>query len=128
MNRTLDFHNAYYFGWSMYWLMLLEADPARPGNSYENTGHAQSAPNNFLGIHMHDTQYYLRMGSWVSPELQPRYAHGNVLMWQQGAHSPMYANASEGAYWPSRKARALMPDNMGAGRILALAERCGHLR
>ena len=35
---------------------------------------AQSAANNFLGIHMHDTQYYLRMGSWVTPELHPRCA------------------------------------------------------
>ena len=51
MNRTLDFNNAYYFGWAMYWLFLLEADPARPGNYYENMGHAQSAASNFLGLH-----------------------------------------------------------------------------
>ena len=58
MNLTLDFNNAYYFGWAMYWLMLLESDHP----PYETVGHAQSAANNFLGIHLHDTQYYLRMG------------------------------------------------------------------
>ena len=113
MNRTLDFNNAYYFGWAMYWMMLLESD--RP--PYETVGHAQSAPNNFLGIHLHDTQYYLRMGSWVVPELHPRYAHGNVLMWQQAAHSPQYSNTSEGAYWPAHRAKALLPDNMGSSWV-----------
>ena len=113
MNRTLDFNNAYYFGWAMYWMMLLESN--RP--PYETVGHAQSAANNFLGIHLHDTQYYLRMGSWVVPDLHPRYAHGNVLMWQRAAHSPQYSNISKGAYWPARSAKGLMPDNMGSSWI-----------
>jgi hypothetical protein len=109
MNRTLDFNNAYYFGWAMYWLLLLESDHP----PYETIGHAQSAPNNFLGIHLHDSQYYLRMGSWVTPELHPRYAHGNVLLWQQAAFSPMFSNKSS-PYWQSRLSKGLMPDNMGA--------------
>jgi hypothetical protein len=109
MNRTLDFNNAYYFGWAMYWLMLLESDHP----PYETVGHAQSAPNNFLGLHLHDSQYYLRMGSWVEPELHPRYAHGNVLLWHSAAHSPMYSNASS-SYWQARRARGMLPDNMGA--------------
>ena len=46
MNRTLDFNAAYYFGWAMYWLLLLEADHP----PFETVGHAQSAPNNFLGL------------------------------------------------------------------------------
>jgi hypothetical protein len=109
MNRTLDFNDAYYFGWAMYWMMLLESNHP----PYETVGHAQSAASNFLGIHLHDAQYYLRMGSWVEPELHPRYAHGNVLMWHQAAHSPMYSNASS-SYWGRHKAKGLLPDNMGA--------------
>ena len=108
-NRTLDFNNAYYFGWAMYWLMLLESNHP----PYEVVGHAQSAANNFLGIHLHDSQYYLRMGSWVQPELHPRYAHGNVLMWHLASKSPMYANQSS-PYWQYRQSKGLMPDNMGA--------------
>ena len=46
MNRTLDFNAAYYFGWAMYWLLLLEADHP----PFETVGHAQSSPNNFLGL------------------------------------------------------------------------------
>ena len=57
MNRTLDFHNAYYFGWGMYWAMLLDVGR----EPFEMYGHAQSAPNNFLGLHLHDTQYYLKV-------------------------------------------------------------------
>ena len=96
MNRTLDFNNAYYFGWAMYWLMLLESDHP----PYETVGHAQSAANNFLGIHLHDSYYYLRMGSWVTPELQPRYAHGNVLMVRAQAtaaaiHSPIFPQRAD---------------------------------
>jgi hypothetical protein len=112
MNRTLDFNNAYYFGWAMYWLMLLEADHP----PYETIGHAQSAANNFLGIHLHDSQYYLRMGGWVTPELHPRYAHGNVLMWERAAFSPMYSNKTS-PYWQARSAKGLLPDNMGANWI-----------
>ena len=51
------------------------------------------------------------MGSWVTPELHSSYAHGNVLMWHQAAHSKMYSTSS---YWKARKDKALMPDNMGA--------------
>ena len=29
---------------------------------WERHGHAQSAVNNFLGLHGHDTQYYLPVG------------------------------------------------------------------
>ena len=96
----------------MYWLMLLESN--RP--PYETVGHAQSAANNFLGIHLHDTQYYLRMGSWVEPELHTRYAHGNILMWHSAAHSPTYSNVSS-PYWTTRRDKGLMPDNMGAAWI-----------
>ena len=118
MNRTLDFENAYYFGYAMYWLMLLESDRAPESNLkndlwYENAGHAQSAANNFLGIHLHDSQYYLRMGSWVETELHPRYAHGNILMWLHAVHSPMYSNVSS-PYWTTRRDKGLLPDNMGA--------------
>lgn len=59
MNRTLDFENAYYFGWAMYWMMLL--DVQTPGTFETVGGHAQSAPNNFLGIHLHDSQYYQKV-------------------------------------------------------------------
>lgn len=77
MNRTLDFNNAYYFGWAMclpppppsyaspsrsvipvhrwgfrYWMMTLDSQRG----PFEKIGHAQSAPNNFLGLHLHDTQ------------------------------------------------------------------------
>ncbi len=101
--------NAYYFGWAMYWLMLLESNHP----PYETVGHAQSAANNFLGIHLHDTQYYLRMGSWVEPELHTRYAHGNILMWHHAAHSPMYSNISS-PYWTTRRDKGVLPDNIGA--------------
>ena len=93
-------------------MMLLESDVEFGGN----LGHAQSAPNNFLGIHLHDTQYYLKVGAWVAPDLHSRYAHGNVLMWHKAAHSPWYTNKSTG-YWATRSARGLMPDNMGGGWI-----------
>ena len=69
------------------------------------------------GIHLHDTQYYLRMGSWVEPELHHRYAHGNILMWHQAAHSPMYSNSSS-KYWSTRKDKGLMPDNVSRCRFL----------
>jgi hypothetical protein len=100
-------------GWAMYWMMLLESNKG----PYETYGHAQSAPNNFLGIHLHDTQYYIKMGSWVIPELHHQYAHGNVLMWHNALHSPMYSNTSNESYWHVRKAKGLLPDNMGSSWI-----------
>lgn len=57
---------------------------------YETFGHAQSAPNNFLGIHLHDSQFYLNMGAWTAADLHATYAHGNVLMWHGAMKSPMY--------------------------------------
>ena len=54
-----------------------------------------------------------RHHSWVDPELHPRYAHGNLLMWHSAAHSPMYSNTSS-PYWKTRRDKGILPDNMGA--------------
>ena len=41
MNRTLDFNEAYYFGWAMYWMMLL--DVQADGTFETAGGHAQAS-------------------------------------------------------------------------------------
>ena len=46
--------------------------------------------------------------SWVVPELHPRYAHGNILMWHSAAHSPMYSNTSS-PYWNTRRDKGVLP-------------------
>jgi len=103
--------DSYYFGWSQYWLMLLDAQRG----PYETFGHAQSAPNNFLGLHLHDSQFYLNMGAWTAADLHATYAHGNVLMWHGAMKSPMYQTSN---YWKQRRTGVpLMPDNMGSGWI-----------
>ena len=102
--------DAYYYGWANYWMQLLDA--GRP--PYETVPHAQSAPNNFLGLHLHDTQYYLNVGSYVAAELHPTYAHGNVLMWKHAWETPMMQRSS---YWKAQHGRGLFPDNMGSGWI-----------
>jgi hypothetical protein len=76
----------------------------------------QSAVNNFLGLHLHDTQYYMRLGAWVAPDLHTKYAHGNVLMWHKAVNSPQYSNKSV-PYWQGKGGRfekGLLPDNIGA--------------
>ena len=116
MNRTLDFDEAYLFGWAMYWMMLIDV---QVDGTFETAGgHAQSAPNNFLGIHLHDSQYYVKVGAWVVPDEHHKYAHGNVMMWHNAYNSEMYQNGVNsqgkyGAYWNERFNKGLMPDNMG---------------
>jgi len=104
--------DAYYYGWAMYYMLLLDVGKA----PFETMGHAQSAPNNFLGIHFHDTQYYLNVGSFVAEPLHGIYAHGNVLTWKKASESKMYAGGA-GGYWARHKAKGIMPDNMGSGWI-----------
>jgi hypothetical protein len=54
----------------------------------------QSAPNNFLGLYLHDTQFYLATGVWTVPERHSEYAHGNLLMWHHALESPMLQGSS----------------------------------
>lgn len=102
--------DAYYYGWSQYWALLLDAQ--RP--PFETVAHVQSAPNNFLGLHLHDTQFYLSTGAWIVPELHGQYVHGNLLMWRHALESRMLQQSS---YWAAELARGILPDNMGAGWV-----------
>ena len=120
--------DAFYYGWSQYWLMLLDAGHA----PFETVPHAQSAVNNFLGLHLHDTQFYLDMGGWTSPDTHAHYAHGNILMWHHALTSKMIGrgdNSSVGggsSYWAFQIGRGILPDNMGATWVASST--CDQLR
>ena len=102
--------DSYYYGWSQFWALRL--DSRRP--PFETVAHAQSAPNNFLGLHLHDTQFYLDAGAWITEELHADYAHGNLLMWHNALKSKMLSTSS---YWRAQLAKGVLPDNMGAGWV-----------
>ena len=67
-------------------------------------GHAQSAVNNFLGLHAHDSQYYIAMGPWVVDK--ETYAYGNTLMWTQTRDFIKERSGDAAKFW-SRRALAL---------------------
>ena len=55
MNRTLDFNNAYYFGWAMYWLMLLESNhpPYEVLSLSRTQAHTQAHTSTHVHMHIH---------------------------------------------------------------------------
>ena len=67
-------NNVYYFTWAIYYMYFIDT-----GLGFEKFGHAQTAVNNFLGLHAYDSRVYIPMGSWVS-DLRT-YAYGNALTW-----------------------------------------------
>ncbi len=86
--------DVYYYLWSIYLMYFIDV---REG--WERYPHTQTAVNNFLGLHRHDSNFQIRVGSWTVD--QQYYAYGNVLLWE--ALLP-YADLSTG----------LLPaDNMG---------------
>eukprot|EP00911_Craspedida_sp_UC1_P000617 UC1_evm1s474 len=104
--------DAYWYGWSMYWLLSLNSNAK---GTYETVRHAQSAPNNFLGLHLHDTQFYLQTGAWVRPDAHPDWAHGNIIMWDRARRSPMLTGSDgrNNLYWNATLAKGVLPDNVG---------------
>ena len=61
MNRTLDFNNAYYFGWAMYWLMLLESN--HPPYEVLSLSRTQAHTHKHTQAHT-STCIYTHHGDW----------------------------------------------------------------
>ena len=105
-------NDAYWFGWANWFFLSLNSGL---DGTFETVRHVQSAPNNFLGLHLHDSQYYIGVGGWVRPDLHPEWAHGNVIMWSRAYHSKML---NYSAYWKEllsgNSGPSQMPDNMGS--------------
>jgi hypothetical protein len=102
-NKTLN--QAYLFGWAVYWMYTLDSHIG----GFEDRPHAQSAVNNFLGLHLHDTWSYLPMGAWVVDK--PTYAYGNVLLWNHALEWVTQNQSARSAFWAKHK--GFLPDNFG---------------
>jgi len=100
----------------MYWMLSLVAGL---GGTCESARHAQSAPNNFLGLHLHDTQFYRGVGAWMRPDLHAAWAHGNLLLWHAARYSPMLTGSDgrNSSFWDHWLGRGVLPDNMGSSWV-----------
>ena len=101
-----------------YWMYLLDV-----GKGMESHGHAQSANTNFLGLHIHDTKYYIPVGAWVVDK--NTYAFGNALMWTNAGRFLRGTGPAGRKWW--QKIPTAIPDNMGTTRLFEPALNCWHL-
>lgn len=99
--------STYYYAWALYWMYTVDMRQ-NTNTKWERWGHAQSAINNFMGLHHYDTQFYLPMGAWIVD--RPTYAYGNALMWTQVL---AYRNMDVNGHNATNPGAPSLPDNMG---------------
>jgi len=83
--------------------------------TFETLRHAQSAPNNFMGINQHGAEYWLQTGAWMKPSAHAEWTHGNALMWERALKAALNNSKSlfQG-YWGPLLEKGLMTDNIGS--------------
>jgi len=87
-----DIVKVYYYLWSIYLMYYIDVD-----KGWEKYPHTQTAVNNFLGLHRYDSDFQIKVGSWIADK--EYFAYGNVLLWK--------------SLLPYARTGGALPDNMG---------------